>query len=108
MVRILPLFLFLLAGCASPSPGFLMPGVTGAERADVAVNGRDYVVWHRPDGAVQVIRMGYVPRGGHGGIMADMQTAARLATGCDLAPGSADGDTGVMNARLQCPRAPPG
>jgi hypothetical protein len=106
MARTLSLFVILLAGCASPSPGFLMPGVTGAERGDVVVNGRSYVVWHRPDGAVQVIRMGYVPRRGHGGIMADMQTAARLATGCALAPGSAEGDTGVMNARLDCPNRP--
>ncbi len=102
-VLLLPLLLVLavLSGCGA-SPGRLYFGL---EPDVVPVAGREYRVWARRSGAggqVQVVRMGYVPRGGHGGIRAAMVAAAERATGCAVMPASIEGDTGVINARIRC------
>lgn len=57
-----------------------------------------------PRPRVQVIRMGYARRPEHAAILLAMPQAAEQATGCSIVPGSAVGDSGVMNARLNCAR----
>jgi hypothetical protein len=95
------LILTVLAGCGA-SPGRLY---LGQSPVAVQIEGREYRVWSRRSGAggqVQVVRMGYVPRSGHGGIQAAMVAAAEQATGCAVVPASVEGDTGVINARIRC------
>jgi len=91
----------LVAACgASPSPRY-----RGIEPAVIRMGDREFRVWVQRTGAighVQIVRMGYVPRSGHGGLRPAMLAAAEQASGCRIAPGSATGDTGVMNARLRC------
>ena len=109
MTAMHPLFLLLfvleslaLAGCGA-SPGRIYLGL---EPVVVLIEGREYRVWARHAGSggqVQVVRMGYVPRHGHGGIQAAMVAAAQQATGCRVVPESVEGDTGVINARILCP-----
>lgn len=93
--------LCVLMGCAA-TPGRLYLGL---EPVVVQIEGREYRVWSRRSGSggqVQVVRMGYVPRHGHGTIQAAMVAAAEQATGCSVVPASAEGDTGVLNARIRC------
>lgn len=95
------LVLLVLAGCAA-SPGRLY---LGREPVLVQVEGRKYRVWTRRAGAggqVRVVRIGYVPRDGHGGIQAAMVAAAEQATGCGVVRAGVEGDTGVINARIRC------
>lgn len=90
-----------LAGCAA-SPGRLYRGL---DPAIVEIDGREYRVWSRQvdaGGQVQVVRMGYVPRGMHVGLQAAMIAAAEQATGCQVLLSTVEGDTGVINARLRC------
>ncbi|PTX01445.1 hypothetical protein [Pararhodobacter aggregans] len=94
------LALLLLAACASPDRAFW-----GAEEGRVTLDGRDYAVYVDRDRArprVQVIRLGYARRGQHQAILAAMPRAAEAVSGCALVAGSAQGDSGVMNARLDC------
>jgi hypothetical protein len=94
------LALLLLAACASPDRAFW-----GAEEQTVIINGRDYAVYIDRDRAqprVQVIRMGYARRPEHTAILGAMRLAAEQASGCRLVEGSAQGDSGVMTARLAC------
>ena len=97
----LTLILTLLAACASPDRAYW-----GVEPQRVTIDGRDYSVHVRPDPPrprVQVIRLGYARRADHTAILAAMQRAAERASGCTVAPGSVTGDSGVLNARLDCP-----
>lgn len=115
-------FLFLLllmAACASPHHEFW-----GADPVVHRIDGRDYAVYvDRPDPAhriclagaslagcradrhprVQVIRLGYARRPEHIAILHAMVRAAEEVSGCALVEGSAEGDSGVMTARLECP-----
>jgi len=99
--RMKPLLLSLmLAACASPDRTFW-----GAEAGRITLDGRDYAVYVDRDRArprVQVIRLGYARRGQHEAILAAMPRAAEAVSGCALVEGSVQGDSGVMNARLDC------
>ena len=89
--------LLLLAGCgAQPAPEFI-----GATRSEVAVNGRQYVVWHT-EKRVEVIRLGYAPRGQHQAIRAAMIGLIEPATGCRLLERSLQGDSGEMRGSIRC------
>lgn len=98
MRRILPLVLpAFLAGCgASPSPAFF-----GAERTEVARDGRDYVVFRKGD-RVEVIRLGHARSGEHAGIHATMIALVPEVTGCALRGATLQGDSGEMRGRLTC------
>jgi hypothetical protein len=101
MIRCLPLILFVLTACASPSPEFL-----GASAQAVVLDGREYRVFLRRDGAQargQVIRMGLAGGADHRPIIAAMTAAAERVSGCAAVPGSVTGDSGVQNLRLICP-----
>ncbi len=113
------LLLLLLTACASPHHEFW-----GADAVVHRLDGRDYAVYvDRPDPAhriclagaslpgcradrhprVQVIRTGYAPRREHVAILHTMIRAAEEVSGCRVAEGTAEGDTGVLTARLLCP-----
>lgn len=113
------LALLLLTACASPHHEFW-----GAEPVVYRLEGRDYAVYvDRPDPAhriclagaslagcradrhprVQVIRLGYARRPEHIAILHNMVRAAEEVSGCRIAEGTAEGDSGVMTARLTCP-----
>lgn len=99
-----PLALMVLtvaAGCASPSASYF-----GVQGIAVEHGGRDYRVFLRLDGdatQAQVIRMGRAGGRDHRPNLADMATAAETASGCVALPGTATGDSGVLNLRLRCP-----
>lgn len=96
------LALLLLAACASPDHAFW-----GIEPQRLSLDGRDYVVYVDRDPLrpkVQVIRMGYAHRPEHTAILVNMVAAAEQASGCGVIVGSVHGDSGVMTARLHCPR----
>lgn len=95
------LVIALLAGCASAGHEYWRTA-----RQTVVIDARSYDVFARRDTVpprVQVIRRGYARRGEHAAILLAMVQAAEQATGCVVRPGSAVGDSGVMNARLRCP-----
>lgn len=113
------LALLLLTACASPHHDFW-----GVDPVVHRLDGRDYAVYvHRPEPAhqiclagaslagcradghprVQVIRMGYARRPEHIAILHNMVRAAEEVSGCRIAEGTAEGDSGVMTARLTCP-----
>lgn len=122
MIRVLTLFLLAsLCACATPDRAFW-----GIQPQRVVIDGRDFDVYvHRgaPEGPgaiclagvsmaacradrhprVQVIRLGYARRPEHVAILHAMRQAAMQASGCALVEGSAEGDSGVMTARLRCP-----
>ena len=92
----------VLAACASPDRAFW-----GSEEQRVTIDGRDYAVFVRRDAGaprarVQVIRLGYARRPEHVAILVAMRQAAEQASGCTVIEGSAEGDSGVMSARLEC------
>ena len=101
-MRIVALLLVisLLAACDSPGWEY-----RDAPSETVVLDGVTYRVYSRETtrGQVraQVIRMGYLRRGEHGPIRANMGRAAEIATGCRVNPG-AEGDTGVLNMTLTC------
>lgn len=96
------LCLAALAAC-DDSPGWEYRDVPAQT---VVLEGVTYRVYSRTTvrGQVraQVVRLGYLRRGEHGPIRANMGRAAEMATGCRVNPG-AEGDTGVMNMTLTCP-----
>lgn len=97
------MLLLILTACASPDRRYW-----GHEPMEQVINGRRYIVFTRenPRSAgrpfVQVIRMGYARRSEHASILEAMRVAAVQATGCPLVEGSVQGDSGVIEARLQC------
>ncbi len=99
---VLIFLLSILSAC--DSPGWDYRGIPGES---VHIDGLTYRVYARPSGAhrlnAQVIRMENVRRADHGPIRANMVRAAESATGCRAEPG-AQGDTGVLNLSLRCPR----
>lgn len=93
--------LILLAACgAQPSPTML-----GAERREVQVAGRSYVVFWTAR-KVEVIRLGWASPGAHQGIRATMIGLIPQVTGCRLNDRSVAGDSGVMRAGITCPKGP--
>lgn len=86
-----------LAGCGGP--GLDMRGVTARQ---VTVGPSSFGVYVRGSEAVAIRRnfeIGPEARG----IMARGYAAIELASGCEIVPGSYDGDPALMRARLFCP-----
>jgi hypothetical protein len=92
------LLVLLLSACgASPAPEFM-----GAERTEVTVSGRDYVIFQKGE-RVEVIRLGYARRGEHQKIRATMIELIPTVTGCKLRDSTLQGDSGEMRGSLSCP-----
>lgn len=86
-----------LAGCgAQPAPAFF-----GAPHKRVTRGGHDYVIYQTAD-RVEVIRLGYAPRGTQKAIRATMIALIPEVTGCRAVPGSLRGDSGEMRGRIDC------
>jgi hypothetical protein len=95
-MKYLALFLLLTACGAQPAPEFF-----GATRSDVTRDGRQYTVFHT-EKRVEVIRLGYAPRGAHQAIRATMITLIPEVTGCNLVETSLQGDSGEMRGSIRC------
>ncbi|TVP70042.1 MAG: hypothetical protein EA339_13730 [Rhodobacteraceae bacterium] len=87
---------FALGACDSPSPW-----MASGTRHALTVQGVDFTVWQHGY-RVEIIRHGFVRPQDQSRIRPLMQDAARQATGCDLRPGTVEGDTGVLRAQLDC------
>ena len=85
-----------LLACVSPSPDF-----AGAQERRVTLDGTEFAVFVKGD-RVQAIRMGYAIRTRQRTLPATLVAAIEQATACTIRPGTAKGDSGVMNARLDC------
>lgn len=87
----------VVAGCgAQPAPEFF-----GARRQEATVDGRRYVVYST-DRRVEVIRLGYAPRGQHQAIRAAMIGLIAPVTGCRLVESTLQGDSGEMRGSIRC------
>ncbi len=94
---IAPLLVAVLLGCgAQPAPEFF-----GAKRSEVSRDGRSYVVFHT-DKRVEVVRLGYAPRGTHQAIRATMIDLIPEVTGCKLVDSTLQGDSGEMRGSIRC------
>ncbi|MCV2881632.1 hypothetical protein [Actibacterium sp. XHP0104] len=87
----------LLAGCAVPGRDML--GVPGQ---DIEVQGSRFTVFVQGNRA-EAIRRNFEYGVGHTGIMERGYIAIQAVSGCDIVPGSYDGDPARMVARLACP-----
>lgn len=96
MTRFLILTLTLAACGAQPAPEFF-----AAQRSDVSRDDRAYTVYHT-DKRVEVIRLGYAPRGAHQAIRATMIALIPEVTGCKLVESTLQGDSGEMRGSLRC------
>lgn len=96
LVQTLCLTLCLAACGAQPAPEFF-----AAKRVDVTQGGRDYTVYHT-DKRVEVIRLGYAPRGTHQAIRATMIDLIPQVTGCKLVDSTLQGDSGEMRGSIRC------
>ena len=98
MIRLLAMLaLCALAACgAQPAPEFF-----AAQRADVSRAGRSYTVFYTSK-RVEVIRLGYAPRGAHQAIRATMIALIPEVTGCRLVDSTLQGDSGEMRGSLRC------
>ncbi|MCC5959289.1 MAG: hypothetical protein JJU08_08105 [Rhodobacteraceae bacterium] len=85
-----------IAGCDSPSP-WLVHGTATSVTAD----GYAMTVWQAGD-SVEVIRHGYAPRRDQKRLRPAMARAIADVTGCDIRPGTLEGDSGVLRAKLDC------
>ena len=91
------LALCALAACgAQPAPEFL-----AAQRVDVSRDGRSYTVFFTAK-RVEVIRLGYAPRGAHQAIRATMIALIPEVTGCSLVDSTLQGDSGEMRGSIRC------
>ncbi len=90
------MLLALIAACASPSPSMRGGEVMAATAGDYRLT-----IW-RKGNRVEIIRHGYARRADQTGLRTKMAVAAETATGCALRPGSIEGDSGVLRARLDC------
>lgn len=93
---LIPLTLALAACGAQPAPEFF-----GAQREEVVVDGRQYVVFHT-DKRVEVIRLGHASRGEHQKIRATMIGLVEPVTGCKLVESTLQGDSGEMRGAIRC------
>ena len=97
MMRILLLPCVCLAACGTqPAPEFF-----AAKRADVSRDGRSYTVFYT-DKRVEVIRLGFAPRGSHQAIRATMIALIPEVTGCKLVESTLQGDSGEMRGSIRC------
>ncbi|WP_430464652.1 hypothetical protein [Tabrizicola sp.] len=89
--------LVALAACgAQPAPEFF-----NAQRSEVTRDGRKYVVFHTQN-RVEVVRLGYAPRGAHQAIRATMIEVIPQVTGCKLVESTLQGDSGEMRGNIRC------
>lgn len=88
----------LLSGCAVPARDML--GVPGQ---DIEVQGSRFTVFVQGNRA-EAIRRNFEYGVGHTGIMERGYIAIQAVSGCDIIPGSYDGDPARMVARLTCPK----
>lgn len=58
-------------------------------------------VWQAGD-SVEVIRHGYAPRRDQPRLRPAMAGAIVDVTGCEIRPGTLEGDSGVLRAKLDC------
>ena len=88
--------LLALSACDSPSPGMV-----GAERTEVTIEGSRFSVYRQED-RVEVIRTSreWLPDWAEARAKAEM--AIRQATGCAVRGNSFDGDQAMAKARLNC------
>lgn len=99
MTRILAVSLLLLTACASPAPEFI-----GARETRIVRGGREFAVFRQGNRA-EAIRLGYATRAERQGMLATLVAVMEQATGCTPVPGTIEGDTGEIRARLRCPKA---
>ncbi|RJE81616.1 hypothetical protein [Paracoccus sp. JM45] len=99
-MRLIPLIILALAGCASPSLDF-----RGAIRHDVVVDSLRFAVFQREDEA-QIIRLDNVRRSARADLPMQMVRAAEQATGCAVSPASmttqAHAASAVARVDLDC------
>jgi|LFIK01.1.fsa_nt_gi hypothetical protein len=96
MFRFVLALCLILTACDSPSP--MMRGATHHE---AEIGGYRITVWQQAD-RVEIIRHGMARRADQPQLREIMVQAAQQTTGCQLRPGSIEGDTGVLRARLDC------
>ncbi|MGL4310466.1 MAG: hypothetical protein ACRCSU_08255 [Paracoccaceae bacterium] len=92
------LALFLLTACASPAPEFM-----GAQEIRITRGGRDFAVFRQGNRA-EAIRLGYATLPERQGMVAMLVSVMAEATGCTPIPGTVEGDTSEIRARLRCPK----
>ncbi len=92
----LAMFLALIAACASPSPQ-----MRGGKVMEASAGNYPLTIW-RKGTQVEIIRHGYAGRADQASLRYKMAKATEAATGCALRPGSIEGDSGVLRARLDC------
>lgn len=68
---------------------------------EVSIGETRFTVW-RMGSQIEIIRHGYLQPAKQAELRARMLQAARMTTGCEIRPGTVEGDTGVMRARLDC------
>lgn len=90
--------ILMLAACASPAPEFM-----GAEQIRITRDGRDFAVFRQGNRA-EAIRLGYATLPERQGMVATLTSVMEEATGCTPVPGTIEGDTGEIRARLRCKR----
>ncbi len=94
------LFLTLAMACAAcDSPSITMAGAT---KTVVQVEQSTFSVYQLGD-RVEVIRTNIEYGRDAKGIMARAIAAIPLATGCEVVPGSLDGDPALLTAKVHCP-----
>ncbi|RVV97810.1 hypothetical protein EKE94_10015 [Mesobaculum littorinae] len=96
----MPLRLFLclvfLAACDAAGPG-----MAGADRREVSVDGSQFTV-HRKGTRVVSYRTSRELMPSREGVLMKAAMAIERATGCPVAAGSLTGDQGKQRARLDC------
>jgi hypothetical protein len=78
-----------------------MPGMQGAQSAEVLAHDRAYTVWFT-DRRFEIIRHGWANPGAHQAIRADMIALIPQVTGCTLNEASLIGDSGEMRGAIRC------
>ena len=86
----------MLAACDAPALS-----MRGAVKHEVQVGQSQFSVYHLGD-EVEVIRTNFEYGAAAKGIMARGYEAIYLATGCQVRPGTFDGDPARMTARVTC------
>ncbi|RMD89234.1 MAG: hypothetical protein D6811_12615 [Alphaproteobacteria bacterium] len=101
-----------LMACASPSPSLWMAR-GGAYLGRVEVDAARFAVW-RKDDVAEAHRAGFDGRLARYPMVLRGAVAIRALTGCEIRPGSLEGDQAFVRARLDCsgegqapPRPPP-